>query len=63
LGRGVEVGDDDWWASSSSPRLLFFDAPAFELFVGDVFILQVMDVFTRIRSGGYSCGDYGDACV
>jgi hypothetical protein len=51
LGRGVEGGDNTWPASSTSLRLLFFDALVFELFVGDVFILQVTGVFTRIRSG------------
>jgi hypothetical protein len=36
LGRGVEGGDDDWSASSASPRFLFFDVPDFELFIRDV---------------------------
>jgi hypothetical protein len=55
----VEGGDDDWPASSASLRLLFFDAPAFKLFAGDVFILQVMGVFTRIHSGATDVADYG----
>jgi hypothetical protein len=43
LGRGEEGDDDDDWpASPISSRLLFFDAPVFELFVRDAFILQVM---------------------
>jgi hypothetical protein len=37
--------------SSASLRLLFFDAPVLELFVRDVFILQVTGFFTHIRSG------------
>jgi hypothetical protein len=32
-------------------RDLFFPAPAFEPLVRDSFILQVHEVFTRIRSG------------
>jgi hypothetical protein len=58
LGRGEEGGndDDDWPASLASSRLLFFIAPVFKLFAGDVFILQVTGVFTRIRSGAAEVG-------
>jgi hypothetical protein len=59
----VEGGDDAWPTSSASLRLLFFNEPTFELFVGDVFILQVMDVFTRIRSGAQGVADCGGARV
>jgi hypothetical protein len=55
----VEGGGDDWLASLASLRLLFFDASVFELFVGDVFILQVTGVFTRIRSGATAVADCG----
>jgi hypothetical protein len=44
-------------------RLLFFDAPVFELFVGDVFILQVTGVFTCIRSGAIAVADCGGTRV
>jgi hypothetical protein len=37
--------------SLASSQLLFFDAPVFEVFAEDEFFLQVMGVFTRIRSG------------
>jgi hypothetical protein len=63
LGRGVEGGDDDRSAFSASPRLLFFDASVFELFTGDVFILQVTGVFTCIHSGATAVVDYDDARV
>jgi hypothetical protein len=58
MGRGVEGGDDnDWPASLDSSCLLFFDALVFELFAGDVFILQVMGVFTRMGAAeGADCG-------
>jgi hypothetical protein len=42
--------------SLASSQLLFFDAPVFEVFAGDEFILQVMVVFTRIRSGAVAKG-------
>jgi hypothetical protein len=58
--RGDEGGgDDDWPASPASSRLLFFDVPIFLIFVGDPFILQVTDVFTRIRSRAVEGADYG----
>jgi hypothetical protein len=63
LGRGVEGGADAWPASSGSLRLLFFDAPIFELFARDVFILQVTDAFNRIHSGATSVADYGGVRV
>jgi hypothetical protein len=63
LGRGVEGGDDAWLASSALLRLLFFDALVFELFVGDVFILQVTGVFSRIFSGAIVVADCGGAHV
>jgi hypothetical protein len=43
--------DDDCPTSPASSRLLFFDAPVFVFFVREDFILPVMSVFTRIRSG------------
>jgi hypothetical protein len=36
---------------NASSRDLFFPAPVFMLFDGDGFILQMHQVFTRIRSG------------
>jgi hypothetical protein len=59
LERGVKGSDDTWPTSSASLRLLFFHVPVFELFVGDVFILQVMGVFTRIRSESIAVADCG----
>jgi hypothetical protein len=38
---------------------LFFDAPVFELFAGDAFLLQVNRVFTRIHSGAVEGADCG----
>jgi hypothetical protein len=59
----VEGGDEAWPASSASLRLLFFDAPNFELFAEDVFILQVTGFFTRIRLGAIPVANCGGARV
>jgi hypothetical protein len=45
----------------ASLRLLFFDVSVFKLLAGDVFIHQVIGVFTRIRSGATPAADYGGA--
>jgi hypothetical protein len=47
-------------AAAASVRPLFFP-PAFDVFDGDGFILQVQGVFTRIRSGATLNPSGGDA--
>jgi hypothetical protein len=61
MGRGDEGGDDDDHPTSSisSLRLLFFNAPVFELLAEDAFILQVTGIFTHIRSRAAEGVDYG----
>jgi hypothetical protein len=61
LGRGLDGGDDAWPASSASLRVFLFAAPVFMLLARDVFILQVMGVFTCIRSGTTLEADCGGA--
>jgi hypothetical protein len=52
FGRGGEAGGVDPWADPAAlSRDLFFPEPVFMLFDGEDFILQVQQVFTRIRSG------------
>jgi hypothetical protein len=46
---------------AASSRALFFPPAAFEVFDGEGFILQVHDVFTRIRSGATAVAPYGGA--
>jgi hypothetical protein len=58
----VDGGDDSWLPSSASLRIFFFAALVFMLLAGDNFILQVTDVFTRIRSGAPLAVDCGGAC-
>jgi hypothetical protein len=45
----------------ASSRALFFPPAAFEVFDGEGFILQVHDVFTRIRSGATALASYSGA--
>jgi hypothetical protein len=45
----------------ASSRALFFPPAAFEVFDGEGFILQVHDVFTRIRLGATAVAPYGGA--
>jgi hypothetical protein len=59
----VEGDDDAWLISSASLRFLFFDQPVFEVFGGDVFIVEVTGVFTRIRLGATPVADCGGARV
>jgi hypothetical protein len=58
--RGGDVGAAPVPAAAASARLLFFP-PAFDVFDGDGFILQVQGVFTRIRSGANLKLSGGDA--
>jgi hypothetical protein len=61
-GRGGDTGGDVPAADPvASSRLLFFPPAAFAVFDGDGFILQVHDVFTRIRSGATVVALYGGA--
>jgi hypothetical protein len=51
-GRGGDTGGDVPAADPvPSSRSLFFPPAAFAVFDGEGFILQVHDIFTRIRSG------------
>jgi hypothetical protein len=51
-GHGGDIGGDVPVADpAASSRLLFFPSAAFAVLDGDGFILQVHEVFTRIRSG------------
>jgi hypothetical protein len=51
-GRGGDIGGAAPAADpAASSRLLFFPPVVFVVLDGDEFILQVHDVFTRIRSG------------
>jgi hypothetical protein len=59
-GRGGDTGGDVPGAVlAASSRLLFFPPAASVVFDGDGFILQVHDVFTRIRSGATTLALYG----
>jgi hypothetical protein len=65
LGRRGDVGGVDPWADpSASLHDLFFPAlaPAFAPLDRDSFILQVHEVFTRIRSGATLVASSGGAC-
>jgi hypothetical protein len=63
FGHGGDVGGVDPWADpSASSRDLFFPAPAFMLFDGEDFSLQMHRVFTRIRSGDSLVANSGGAC-
>jgi hypothetical protein len=58
-GRGWDTGGDVPAADpAASSRLLFFQPATFVVFNGDGFILQVHDVFTRIRSGATTLALY-----
>jgi hypothetical protein len=59
-GRGGDTGGDVPAADpAASSRPLFFPPTAFVVFDGDGFILQVHEVFTRIRSGATVVALYG----
>jgi hypothetical protein len=61
-GRGGDTGGDVAATDpAASSRALFFRPAAFVVFDGDGFILQVHDVFTRIRSGAVVVASYGGA--
>jgi hypothetical protein len=64
LGHAGDVGGDHPWADSSvSLWDLFFSAPAsaFAPLDGEDYILQVHEVFTRIRSGASMAASSGGA--
>jgi hypothetical protein len=62
FGRGGDTGGVDPPADpAASSRDLFFPTAVFMLFDGEGFILQVQQVFTRIRSGAASVATGGGA--
>jgi hypothetical protein len=60
-GRGGDTGGVPAIDPAASSRALFFPPVAFEVFDGEGFILQVHDVFTRIRSRATVVAPYGGA--
>jgi hypothetical protein len=62
-GRGGDIGGAALAADpAASSRLLFFPPVGFVVLDHDVFILQVHDVFTRIRSGATLVALDGGMC-
>jgi hypothetical protein len=62
FGRGGDTGGDVPTADpATSSRDLFFPPAVFKLFDGEGFILQVHQVFTRIRSGDTAVDSGGGA--
>jgi hypothetical protein len=62
FGRGGDSGGVDTAADpAASSRDLFFSPAVFKLLDGEVFILQVHWVFTRIRSGATAVASGGGA--
>jgi hypothetical protein len=60
-GRGGDTDGIPAADPAASSRALFFPPAAFVVFDGDGFILQVHNVFTRIRSGATVVASYGGA--
>jgi hypothetical protein len=60
-GRGGDTGGVPAADPAASSRTLFFPPAAFAVFDGEGFIIQVHDVFTRIRSGATMVASYGGA--
>jgi hypothetical protein len=63
FGCGGDVGGVDPWADpTASSRDLLFPALVFMLFDGEDFILQMHQVFTRIRSRDSLVANSGGVC-